>query len=163
MKKIFITIAIVVSFQQVEAQTDSLPVYKRFPVIPLFNIMTAPDSIKFGKADLKRKKPTVIMLFSPDCSHCQIVTKELLAHIDLFKNFQIIMTSSLDFSNIKKFYEDYKIADYPNITMGRDGTYYLGTFYKIRTFPTIFLYNKKGKFVQSFEGDIKVEEIANAL
>ena len=54
MKKIFIAIALVISFQQAGAQIDSLPIYKRFPVIPLFNIMTAPDSIKFGKADLKR-------------------------------------------------------------------------------------------------------------
>lgn len=73
------------------------------------------------------------------------------------------MVSSLDFSHIRKFYENYKIADYPNITMGRDGSYYLGTFYKIKSFPSLFLYNKKGKFVQSFEGDIKMETIAEAL
>lgn len=163
MKKIFIAIALIVSFQQADAQTDSLPIYKRYPVIPVFNIMIAPDSTKFTKDDLKRKKPTIIMLFSPDCSHCQFATKELLEKMDLFKKVQIIMVSSLDFSNIKKFYDEYKIADYPNITMGRDGTYMLGTFYKIHTFPTIFLYNKKGKFVQSFEGDIKMEAIAEAL
>lgn len=163
MKKIFIAIALLTAFQHADAQSDSIPVYKRFPIIPVFNIMIAPDSTKFSKDDLKKKKPTLIMLFSPDCSHCQVATKDLLDHIDLFKKVQIVMVSSLDYSHIKKFYEDYKIASYPNITMGRDATYYLGTFYKIHNYPTLFLYNKKGKFVQSFEGDIKMETIAGAL
>ncbi len=163
MKKILLAIILLVGFQQVEAQSDSIPVYKRFPLIPVFTIMTAPDSIKFTKDDLKKKKPTLIILFSPDCSHCQVATKDLLKNIELFKKVQIVMVSSFDFSHIKKFYEDYKIADYPNISMGRDGSYYLGTFYKIKSFPSLFLYNKKGKFVQSFEGDIKMETIAEAL
>ena len=163
MKKILIAIALVIGFQQADAQTDTLPVYKRFPVIPVFNIMTTPDSIKFTKDDLKKKKPVIIMIFSPDYSHCQVVTKELLEKIDLFNKAQIIMVSSLDFSNIKKFYEEYKIADHPNITMGRDGTYMLGSFYKIQRYPSIFVYNKKGKFIQSFEGDIKIDDIANVL
>lgn len=163
MKKILTAILLIIVFQQADAQTDSLPVYKRFPVVPMFTIMTTPDSIKFTKDDLKKKKPTVMILFSPDCSHCQVATKDLLEHIDLFKKAQIIMVSSLDFSHIKKFYEEYKIASYPNITMGRDGSYYLGSFYKIHNFPSIYVYNKKGKFVESFEGDVKMEKIAAVL
>ena len=73
------------------------------------------------------------------------------------------MVSSLDFSHIKKFYEEYKIASFPNITMGRDGSYYLGSFYRIHNFPSIYVYNKKGKFVESFEGDVKMEKIAAVL
>ena len=163
MKRIFIAIILIAAFQKVDAQSDSIPVYQRFPILPVFNIMTAPDSLKFTKDDLKKKKPTVIILFSPDCSHCQIVTKDLIEHIDLYKKAQIIMVSSLDFNNIKKFYEDYKIADHPNITMGRDGSYFLGSFYKITSFPSIFVYNKKGKFVKSFEGSVKMEKIAESL
>lgn len=163
MKRIIIAIVSILVFQQAEAQADSLPVYQRFPVIPLFSIMTAPDSIKFTKDDLKRRKPAVFIIFSPDCGHCQVATKDLLEHIDLFKKTQIIMVSSLDFSHIKKFYEEYKIADHPMITMGRDGAYYLGTFYKVTSFPSIYLYNKKGKFVKSFSGDIKMETVAASL
>ncbi|CAN5793551.1 hypothetical protein BH11BAC4_BH11BAC4_25270 [soil metagenome] len=163
MKKIFIAIILITGFQQVDAQTDTIPIYQRFPDLPVFTIMTTPDSIKFTKVDIKKKTPAIIIIFSPDCSHCQLATKDLLAHIDLFKKTQIIMVSSLDYSNIKKFYEEYKIADYPNITMGRDGAYYLGTFFKIKSFPSIFVYDKKGKFVKTFVGDIKMEEVAEAL
>jgi thioredoxin-related protein len=163
MKKLIIAILLISGFQKADAQEDSLPVYRRFPTLPAFTITTVPDSIKFTKADLKKRKVTLIMLFNPDCSHCQDATKDLIEHMDLFKKARIIMVTSLDFSSIKKFYDDYKIAGYPNITMGRDGTYFLGTFYKIHNYPSIFLYNKKGKFVEAFEGSVKMEKIAASL
>ena len=169
MKKIITALLLLAAFQSVDAQTeiktDTLPTYKKYPTIPVFTIMTAPDSLKFSKDDLKKKKPVMIMIFSPDCSHCKNATEDLIKHMDLFqaKDAQVVMVSHLDFSNIKKFYEDYKIAGYSNITMGRDGTYTLGAFYKIKSFPSIFVYDAKGNFVKSFEGDVKMSEIAESL
>lgn len=163
MIRILIAFVWITLFQQAEAQSDSLPVYQRFPVLPIFNIMTVPDGIKFTKDDLEKKKATIFMLFSPDCEHCKHTTKDLLDHMDLFKKAQIIMVSSLDFIHIKNFYEEFKISDYPNITMGRDATYYLGTFYEVRNFPSIFVYDKKGNFIKAFEGSFKMETIAESL
>lgn len=70
------------------------------------------------------------------------------------------MASPLDFGQIKQFYDDYKIADCPNIIMGRDPSYFLGSFYNIRSFPAMFLYDKKGKFVKAFDGSVPVTQIA---
>ncbi len=150
-------------FSPVLAQTDTSALYLRFPTIPPFKIIRVPDSTRFTKDDLSKKKPTLIMVFSPDCEHCQHMTKELVANIKLFKKAQIVMTSPLEFGYIKKFYEEYGIADCPVITMGRDPSYMLGTFYKVRSFPKIYLYDKKGNFVMSFEGSVPVERIAEAL
>jgi thiol-disulfide isomerase/thioredoxin len=163
MKKFILASMLAFVFQLADAQTDSTPVYKRFPVIPVFNISKLPDSTEFSKDDLQRKKATVIMLFSPDCSHCQIETKNMLGHIDLFKKAQIIMVSSMDFVNIRKFYEDYEIAKYENIVMGRDAAFLLGSFYGIKHYPSIFVYDKKGNFVKSFEGEFTIESVAEAL
>jgi thioredoxin-related protein len=145
------------------SQEDTTLLYLRFPTVPPFSIIKAPDSIKFTKDDLQKKKPVMIMIFNPDCEHCQHETRELIAHMDLFKKVQIIMTSPLEYYYIKKFYDDYKIADYPNIIMGRDPGYYFGTFFHIRYFPAIFLYDKKGNFVGQFDGSVPVEKIAAAL
>ena len=145
------------------AQTDTSLIYLRFPTVPPFSIIKAPDSTKFTKDDLKKKTATIIMVFSPDCEHCQHETRELIAHIDLFKKVQIIMSSPLEYHYLKKFYDEYKIADYQIITMGRDPGYFLGTFYHIRSFPAIFVYDKKGNFVEAFDGSVPVERIAAAL
>jgi thioredoxin-related protein len=73
------------------------------------------------------------------------------------------MVSPLEFNYLRKFYDENNIADYPTITMGRDPSYFLGTFYKVRSLPSIFIYNKKGNLVKSFVGSTAVEEIAAAL
>lgn len=145
------------------AQVDSLPIYKRFPTVPPFKIITLPDSSVFSKDDLKKNKAVIIMVFSPDCEHCQRATKDLQAHAALFKKVQIIMASPLDYTILKKFYDAYNIAAYPNIKMGRDGSYFFGSFFKITFYPSIFVYDKKGNFVQRFEGDVSFAKIAELL
>ena len=144
-------------------QTDSSLFYLSFPTIPPFSIIKVPDSTRFNKDDLAKKKATLIFIFSPDCDHCQAETKLLIANINLFKKVQIIMASPLEYKPIKQFYEDYKIAAYPNIIMGRDPSYFFGTFYKVRSFPAIFLYDKKGDFVKAFDGSVPVTQIAAYL
>lgn len=144
-------------------QADSLPIYKRFPEVPPLKLHTVPDSLLFTKDDLHKKKQLLIMVFSPDCDHCQVATRDLLNHIKLFSKAQVIMASSLDFNNILSFYNEYKIADYSNIIMARDPAYFLGSFYSIKNFPSLFLYDKKGKFVKEFEGSVSFEKIAEWL
>ena len=164
MKKILSFLILTCTVFAASAQNqDSIPVYKRFPNVPPFKIIRLPDSAQFSKDDLKKNKATIIMIFSPDCEHCQRATHDLQAHADEFKNVQIVMASPLDYSMIEKFYKEYNIAAYPNITMGRDGTYFLGSFYKITNFPSIFVYDKKGNFIEKFEGDVPFSKIAKVL
>ena len=146
-----------------QAQTDSSLLYLRFPNVPSFRLVNIADSSIFTHNDLKKKKVTIIMMFSPDCEHCQAETKELTEKIALFKKAQIVMVSPLDFNYMRKFYNEYNIASFPAITMGRDPSYFLGTFFKVRSFPSVFVYDKKGNFVKSFVGQTPVEEIAAAL
>ena len=143
--------------------SDTLPAYKSIPTIPPFKLMLVPDSTAFTKYDLRKKRATVIMIFSPDCEHCIHATEDLLAHYDLFKKVQIIMATSLSYPHIQKFYKDFKIADYPNIKVGLDNSYFLGTFYNIHSYPAIFLYDKKGLFKEFFDGSVKFEKIAKLL
>lgn len=163
MKRLISLIVLLFAAACSHAQTDSTLLYLRFPTVPPFTITKVTDSIRFTKADLSRKKATIIIIFSPDCEHCQHETKELTANIKLFKKAQIIMASPLEHQYLKKFYDDYNIASCPNIIMGRDPGYFFGTFYRIRSFPAIFVYNKKGNFVKEFDGSVPVKKIAEIL
>jgi thioredoxin-related protein len=153
----------VIFYAQAQVQVESLPLYLQFPDIPPFSITKVPDSSSFSKQELKKKKPTLIMLFSPDCDHChqQIVTFK--KDKEQIKNVQIIMVSFLNYDLVKNFYQDFEMKNYPNITIGRDGNYFLGTFYKPQIFPTMFLYNKKGKLVKNFEGNVSIQQITENL
>jgi thioredoxin-related protein len=163
LKKLLLVLSIAFSSLPGFAQEDTSLLYLRFPNIPPFRIIKVSDSTAFTKADLSTKKATMIMVFSPDCEHCQHETEELKKHAELFKKIQIVMVSPIDHRFIRQFYEDYKLSEYPNITIGRDPGYFLGTFYKVRSFPSIFLYDKKGNFVKKFDGSTPVEEIPAAL
>jgi thioredoxin-related protein len=164
-KKVFILMAFIFLGNALLAQTaiDSLPRYKRIPTVPPFKLVTAPDSIVFIKDELKKKRATVVMVFSPDCDHCVHSTEDLLAHYNLFKKVQIIMATSLAYVYVKNFYTDLKLVDYPNIKVGFDPAYFLAGFYDVRTYPAIFLYDKKGNFKKAFDGNTKWETIAAAL
>lgn len=164
MKKHFILFAILFSSYHSFCQADSSkPLYLRFPVVPQFTIFNASDSTAFTRDNLHKKKPVVFIFFSPDCEHCQKETESLITNLDKFKNAQIVMITYMPYDMMKQFYKNYKIASYPLITMGRDGKYLLPTFFNVKSLPAIYVYDKKGKFKQSFEGSVKIEKIAAAL
>jgi thioredoxin-related protein len=145
------------------AQADTSLLYLRFPIVPTFKLINIADSSIFTKQSLKKNKATIIIIFSPTCENCVEETKELKEKITLFKKAQIVMVSPLDFNYLKGFYNENNIAQFPVITMGQDPSYFLGTFYKVRSLPSIFVYNKKGNLVKAFIGSTPVKEIAGAL
>jgi thioredoxin-related protein len=163
LKKYILLFIIIIACKAGFAQTDTSLLYLRFPIVPTFKLVNIADSSFFTKASLKKNKATVIIIFSPTCENCVEETKELKQKISLFKKAQIVMVSPLEYNYLRQFYNDNKIGNYPTITMGRDPGYFLGTFFKVRSLPSIFVYNKKGKFVKAFIGSTPVEEIAAAL
>ena len=164
MKSIFFFIALAFISREGFCQADSLaPVYRRFPTIPQFTVYKAPDSTAFSRGDLQKKKPVIFIIFSPDCAHCQSETEALLANIDKFKNTQIVMITYLPYQEMIEFYKKYKIADYPQITMGRDTKFFFPVFFKVKNLPSIFVYDKKGDFKKNFEGSVKIDSVAETL
>ncbi|HEY9343640.1 MAG TPA: redoxin domain-containing protein [Hanamia sp.] len=143
--------------------TEETPVYLRFPTIPQFTVYKAPDSTTFTRESLKKRTPTVFFIFSPDCEHCQHETEALTKDIKKFKNAQIIMVTHLPYAEMMSFYKKYKIANYPQITMARDAKFFFPVFFKVRNFPSIFVYDKKGNLKKGFEGSVKLEDIVAEL
>ncbi|MEO8569823.1 MAG: redoxin domain-containing protein [Ginsengibacter sp.] len=157
---IILLLPAVTGFSQADNET---PVYLRFPTIPKFTVYKAPDSTAFSRENLQKKKPVLFMVFSPDCEHCQHETEELLANIKKFKNTQIVMITYLPYEEMIAFYKNYKIANYPQITMARDTKFFFPVFFKVKNLPSVFLYDKKGDFKKAFEGSVKIDDITSAL
>ena len=149
----------------VSAQSQAIgePAYKRIPTIPPFSLLLAADSTIFTKQQLKKKKPVIIMVFSPDCDHCIHATEDLITNLKSFKNTEIILASSLSYQTVQKFYKDLNIAAYTNIHVGYDSKRFLSSFYEVRNFPSIFLYNRKGFFKMDFTDHPNFTLIASSL
>ena len=167
MKNLFILFAGVLmslsAFSQAADSADTRPVYLRFPTVPQFTVYKAPDSTAFTRDDLSKRKSTVFFIFSPDCGHCQHETEMMTREIQKFKNTQIVMITYLPYEEMIKFYKVYNIAKYPQITMARDTKFFFPIYFKVQNLPSIFVYDKKGNFKKSFEGDVKMDSIVAEL
>jgi thioredoxin-related protein len=156
---LFILLSILI--KGVSAQVDT-PAYKRFPTIPPLNLMQV-DSSMLTKDNLKKHQATMIMYFSPSCEHCQHQMEDMAKHMDELKKVQIVMVTYQPFDEMVTFYKNYKIASYPNIRMGRDAKFVLPPFYHIQSLPFMALYDKKGNFITTFEGNVKIEKLMQAF
>lgn len=143
------------------AQTDSVPPppYKRFPTVPPFRLLQVDSATWYTKDNLPRKKPVLIMVFSPDCEHCKHETEEIIKNIKQFKKIQIVMATFMPMDKMKKFYGFFELYRYENIIVGRDENFILAPFYNLRNMPFLAFYDKKGNLIDVHEGNMAIEEV----
>lgn len=152
------------SFAQDKASAsgDTLPPYLKYPDMPAFKIRKMDSVTVINTYNIKKGKPTMLILFGADCDHCKHFTDSLTRHMDEFKDVNIYMFTFSPFPDLRKFAEEYKLKQYKNVTMGNDAEMFFPGFYKINSVPGIAVYDKNKKFVKLFSGTVNIEEIAAA-
>jgi thioredoxin-related protein len=164
MKKVFpVIIAIFLAIGS-QAQVDSVqPPYKKFPTFPPVKLLLVDSTSSTIKDDLPKKKATMLMLFSPDCDHCQHETQEIIKNIDKFEKVTIVMATMKPYAEMMAFREKYGLAQYKNIIMGQDKQFFLLTFYDVRNLPFLAFYDKKGGLISVFAGSMPMEKVLKEL
>lgn len=165
MQRFFCVALFMIFTGMVSAQTgpDSTLPYKRFPEVPPFKLLKTDSASFFTKADLKKNRPVLLMLFSPLCEHCQHETEELLKNMNDFKKIEIVMATTMPFQDMKDFYAKYDLVHYNNIKVGQDIQYMLPSFYMVHNLPYLAMYDKKGKLLSTFEGTMKIEDLVKVF
>ncbi len=164
MKKITVSVAFLFSSLALFAQSEPLePPYKRFPTVPPFRLLMQDSTTIFTKDDLKKNKKTMVFLFSPDCHHCQHEAGQLVQHKALFKDVQIIMAGTAPLYQLQNFYDTYQLSQLENLVMGKDYQYILPSFFMMKNFPFMALYNKKKELITVFEGSHPISKITGAF
>lgn len=106
----------------------------------------------------------MLMYFSPDCDHCEIITKEIIDNIEEFKKTKIYMFSPMSLGMIKDFYNKMGLDKYrKHITVGQENTGFFHSYYGTRYVPHIVIYNKDKKLVAAFEGNGNIKDIILAI
>jgi thioredoxin-related protein len=139
------------------------PPYLKNPGIPPFHLLEVDSVHILTKEDIKKNKRVLLIFFSPECEHCKHQMRDILADFSKFKDIEIVMATFQPFEQMQTFYNYYRIADHPNILMGRDEKYMLPPYYRMQSLPFLALYDKKGNFITHFEGNQKVDTIMNAF
>jgi thiol-disulfide isomerase/thioredoxin len=145
------------------AQTDSVqPPFRKFPFFPPVKLIL-PGHAEFTKDDLPKKKPVMLMVFSPMCEHCKLETEEIIRNIAKFDKSVIVMATMMPFDSMMNFREIYQLAEHDNIIVGQDTQFFLPTYYMISNLPFLAFYDKKRKLISVFEGSMPVEKAAEEL
>ena len=165
MKSIFLVLAFALASNIAGAQADSTkPLFERYP-LPQFSILLPDSASYFSKSNLPKNKYTILILFSPDCEHCQHETELILKNINSFEKAHFVMTTTLPFEKMKEFYDKYKLKDYPSITMGRDTRHFFGGYFSpaIHSVPFIAIYDENYVLRKVFDGAQKMEVLLAEL
>ena len=160
-KKWMLTLLCVAGSLLAMAQAPDTPAFKKNPVVPSLYLLQA-DSTTFTQGDVKHE-PTLIMYFSPTCDHCVHQWEDMVKNKEALQHIQIIMATYQPFEEMLDFYKKEMIASYPNIKMGRDEKFGLPGFFRMRSLPFQALYDKNGKLITTFEGNVKVEKLLEAF
>jgi thioredoxin-related protein len=146
------------------AQKDSMDApFRKFPGLPPFDLLKTDSSTHLTKQSINVKHKTLLMFFSPECTHCQHQTEDMLAAIDSLKDIQIVMATYQPFEEMVAFNQKYGIEKYSNIKLGRDTKYFLPPYYRMKSLPFLALYDNKGNYITSFEGNQKVSRLLEAF
>jgi peroxiredoxin len=100
-----------------------------------------------------------LILFFPDCDHCQREAAQIQKNIAGFKDYNLYFISSANFEDINHFAQTYQLANYKNVFFAKaEAQDVIKAFGPIET-PTIYLFDKTGKMIETFSGEVAIEVV----
>lgn len=162
MKKIFCFFLVLTSGIAAFSQSDTTAPYLKTKLLPAFRLLSI-DSVEFTNEVLDKNKNTIIMLFNPECEHCQKQLELLLSIPEVIQYTQLILSSIETFEKNRIFYSKFHLEKYPFIRLGKDYKYFFGAYFQPNTIPVLAFYNKKNELIFFNQGSTKKKMITNAI
>jgi len=161
MKKILIFIFVLTGFSAF-SQADTTAPYLRTRSLPNFSLLTI-DSVEFRQNILDGTKNTIIMLFNPECEHCQEQLEVLLSMPEVLQTTQIVLSSIETHEKNRVFYNKFHLEKYPSVYLGKDHKYFFGGYFRPKTIPVLAFYDKQKQFLLLNQGNMKKKQIEKTL
>ncbi len=127
------------------------------PMLPLTRL----DGSRFTAKNLEGK--TVLVLFQPDCDHCQRCATQIREQIEAFRPYQIYFVSDASLPQLSQFARTYKLADQSNVHFANAAINDILDQIGPIEAPSLFVYSEEGRLVKSFIGETPIEEILKVL
>jgi len=158
MKKLILIFFLASTFQFLNAQERQVYFPKQ---IPEFSIL-AEDGSEFTEKDLTKKKNLVFIYFNPGCFHCETAFKTLnLNYQNLnIEGVKIYLVSAGSVQDTKVFMKQLapNLLKLDNFEVIYDEDYRFADAFSVGVFPHSFLYDKKGKLIDSYPGEQRIIE-----
>lgn len=106
---------------------------------------------------------TVLLFFNSECDHCQNEAVQIKKNLHLFTKARITFISTEPLETIKNFAKKYELNKIENIRFGHTESNQITKEFGVVSFPTIFIYDKKGILVKQYKGETKIEAITKFI
>ena len=106
---------------------------------------------------------TILILFFPDCDHCQREAKAIQEHLESFKEYNLYFISTVSASAIENFSVTYGLSGKDNIHFATTTVQDVLSNFGPVDAPSIYIYSAEGKQTRSFNGEVAIEEILKSL
>jgi peroxiredoxin len=144
------------------AQTLADSMLTKYNKLPPAKILSL-DSTNITLAKMfKKDKPTVLLFFSPDCSHCKEEIAMLKSNSDSLKDINFVLISNRPPFLLRAFVKENNLAQYKNMVLVSDYGNPLTRYYGVATNPSMFIYNNKNKCVAGYLSSIVPAKIIMA-
>lgn len=123
-------------------------------------LVTTLDKVPINTYELQGN--TILILFQPDCDHCQREAKEIRQHLDAFKEYKIYFISADHISAIQKFGKDYDLLGHTNIFFAFTTVDNVINNFGPIPAPSVYIYSNQ-RLLQKFNGEVAIEKILQAI
>lgn len=100
-----------------------------------------------------------LILFQPDCDHCQREAEDIRRNIDGFKEFELYFISSAPIEEVIQFARQYDLEKWEQVHLATTTVPEILRSFGPIDAPSIYLYGEDGKLIQSFNGEVAIEVV----
>lgn len=107
----------------------------------------------------KLQGKTVLILFFPDCDHCQREAAQIQKNIGRFNGYTIYFLTTAAKQEAQAFAANYKLNNIKNVKFGFITVNDVLTNFGAVDTPSLYIYSTEHKLVQKFNGETQIDLI----
>jgi peroxiredoxin len=121
------------------------------------------DGLPFTRDSLRPATPLVLVLFDPDCEHCQAELTTIQESIAAFQGIQLLLVSPADRSRLIPYASERGLTSLPDTrVLGTDAPHFLEAFGTSKM-PSTFFYGADHMLRQEIVGKLKEGKLLEGL
>ena len=132
-------------------------------LLPEFSLLLSDSLTRLNTNDIPTGKPFIMLGFSPYCVHCQGEILDIIQHIKRFGDTTIYLVTAFPYSDMKKLYNAYHLAKYPNIVTGVDNKDFFLRYFKATAIPYAAIYDAKKRLKGVIIGQANADLLSRSL
>lgn len=108
------------------------------------------------------KENTILILFQPNCDHCQREAREIRENLNAFKKYSLYFISADQRDAVEKFGKDYDLMGHTNVHFALTTVDNVLKYFGAVPAPSVYIYADQ-KLVQKFIGEVRIDRILQSI